>query len=381
MRATLLLTLLLTSTALAAKGTSPAAAPAVRFGEAIASGKAEAALALFDTDALTDEAVRGLSVSAEFVAKLREGQRQAASALVTQLVQNVAQGASFRLLGVTAAQTTTSIYRQHGDAGLAYFELTWRVGDGPVRILDVRPLAGATSFAEDARRLAIVAAAQANPESTARLSSADQLYVKHLATYSTLARSMQAGKHQEALAAYASLPKELQREKLALIFRINAARMGGDRDAYVAAMDDLLRFHAKDPAIVLPTLDLLFARQEYPRLLKALNALDQRVGGDPYLEVMRNTVYVKQGNAAAGRKALQRATQREPSLREPWAALLDLSVRASDHAETARLLDGSAKGADVDWSDVASAEIFASFRASSEGKAWLARQPKRRSRN
>jgi len=377
MRATLLLPLLLCTTAATASGPSPAAAPAQRFGEAIVEGKADTALALFDTDALTDEAVRGLKVPAEFVATLRDGQRKTASSLVGQLIQNVAQGASFRLLRVAGGKSTTSIYRQHSDSGLAYFEFTWRVGDGPVRIVDVRPLAGATSFAEDARRLAIVAAAQADPESAKRLSPADQLYVKHLPTYTTLARSMQAGRHQEALAAWESLPKELQREKLALIFRINAARMAGDQGGYVAAMDDLLRFHAKDPAIVLPSLDLLFARGEYPRLLKALNALDQRVGGDPYLEVMRNTVYVKQGNAAAGRKALQRATQREPTLREPWAALLDVAVREGNHAETSRLLDASAKGANVDWSDVATAEVFGAFRGSPEGKAWLKRQPKR----
>lgn len=377
MRMPLLLSLLVSTSALAAKAPVAIQAPSVRFAEAINAGRADAASALIDTDALTDAAVKGLAVPAPFVAQLREGQRKTATGLTTQLVKNVQQGATFKLLGTQGGKRATSIYRQHSPAGLAYFEMTWRVGDGPVKIIDVRPLAGATSFLEDARRLSVVAAAESDASVAKTLSKGDRLYLENLPTYTSLAVNLQAGKSAEALAAYDALPQLLRQEKLALIFRIQAARLSGDTKLYLAAMDDLMRHHASDPTIVLPTLDVLFSRGEFPRLLKALNALDKRVGGDPYLEVLRNTVYAKQGNAVAGRKALTRATQREPSLREPWTALLDLAMKDADYAETARLLDASAKGADIDWGGVAEAEVFAGFRASPEGAAWIKRQSKR----
>src|SRR5690606_18765939 len=109
MRLSLLLTLLLSSSAFAAKAPVALEAPAARFAEAITSGKEEAASALIDTDALTDEAVKGLKVPSDFVAQLRDGQRKAAAALTTQLVKNVAQGATFKLLTTQGGKRPVSI--------------------------------------------------------------------------------------------------------------------------------------------------------------------------------------------------------------------------------------------------------------------------------
>ena len=72
--------------------------------------------------------------------------------------------------------------------------------------------------------------------------------------------------------------------------------------------------------------------------MASIDRLDQSLGGDAYLDVLRTTMYIEKGDLDAAHRSALRATTREPSLPDGQWALVNVSLAKKDFAETVRVL-------------------------------------------
>jgi hypothetical protein len=94
--------------------------------------------------------------------------------------------------------------------------------------------------------------------------------------------------YENVLAMYASLPNELRASKPLQAMRLSAARKVNEAE-HAAALDEYQKTFSNDPSPYLKWLHPLQRAPRHAELQHALTRLDELVGGDPYLQVVRTS--------------------------------------------------------------------------------------------
>lgn len=327
---------------------------------------------LLDKDALVATAVGGLPVNSQVLVGLKSNFK-----LAEALAAGIKQGDSYRFLHLTNTDGVVHpLFRlllKRG--GVNYHEMTLgRSADGVVRIVDIYVFVQGELLSQTLHRPLVSIAASENRNVAGKLIGSDNDYVTHQNDVVKFAQQSRSGAWAPALATYGQLPESLQHEKTNMILHlIDAEKV--DRTLYEKSIEDFEALYPQDPSLLLIEIDRWFLLREYDKELGYIDQLDKRVGGDPHLDYLRARARLAQGRTADAKMLLTSATQREPGLRRPWEALIDLSLHAKDNAETARLLDDSASAAGIQWTKVGSAKGFADFVNSPEGAEWVKTHP------
>lgn len=204
--------------------------------------------------------------------------------------------------------------------------------------------------------------ARPDPEGSAEL-------IKKMAELRSL---LSAGKNREALAAWKRLPQAFRETRSGLMLRFRAAQGLGD-DEYRRAMEDLKARFPNDPSLALSQVDAFFMRKDFEGALKAIDTIEDAIGGDPYLAVLRTQVLWNLGQADRAKAMLAQAMKNEPDLIDLWWAAVQLSLWRRDHGETARLLAEIESRFDVLMGDLRGNSVYSEFVTSSEFRAWQGR--------
>ena len=183
-----------------------------------------------------------------------------------------------------------------------------------------------------------------------------------------LTGAIRNGKPKEALAIYASLPPGAQKEKAFMLLRLQAAQAANDDTLYLAAMDDLAKTFPNDPCVDLITIDALVMRKEYGKTLAALQRLDKRVGGDPYLKVLQANILAEEGKEDEAAKLVQAAIDAEPTLRGAHYTRLGIANAQQKFGEMVRFLGEYEAAFHEGIEGIETTPDYASFAASAEYK-------------
>jgi predicted Zn-dependent protease len=121
-------------------------------------------------------------------------------------------------------------------------------------------------------------------------------------------------------------------------------------------------------------MDYHFLKQDYPKTAKAVDQLDQQVGGDPYLNLIRANIAIGQNDAEAARGFVETLIKALPDkATEGYGILLDQAIEAQNHAETTRVLKALEAETPVRFPiDFNKAKPFADYMASPEYEKWKA---------
>ena len=176
----------------------------------------------------------------------------------------------------------------------------------------------------------------------------------------------------EALKIYDQLPEAAKGDKAMQIVRMTAASQA-DEAAYKAALDDFEKRFKGDSSLELMQIDQQFMRKDYAAVGKTLDRLDARVGGDPYLNLMRANARMIQNDLSGAKQFAAKAAAAEPGLYDAHDALLMISLKEKNHAETAKQLALFEDHFGMAFQDLANAPDFADFVQSPEYQAWLKR--------
>ena len=195
--------------------------------------------------------------------------------------------------------------------------------------------------------------------------------------------ALQAGKPATAEAILSNLPPRWQKQKSIMQMRIVAAngvaaqKMQAGKpigNAYRQAVEAFQTTFPKADNLPLLLMDYHFLKQDYPKTAKAVDQLDQQVGGDPYLNLIRANIAIGQNDAEAARGFVETLIKALPDkATEGYRILLDQAIEAQNHAETTRVLKALEAETPVRFPiDFNKAKPFADYMASPEYEKWKA---------
>jgi tetratricopeptide (TPR) repeat protein len=186
---------------------------------------------------------------------------------------------------------------------------------------------------------------------------------------------MQAGRWQEAQTLLESLPAGLRAAKPMQLAAVQIASELGD-EAYLKALNVYTKEFPNDPSLALVAIDRAILRKEYDVAIKYMTELDARVGGDPYLDVLKAGTLSMAGRHDEALVAAKRATEREPTLVDGWWQLLTVQAALKQHSDALPTIETLRDkfAADVATNTLAGDERFGALVESPEYVAWAAKQ-------
>jgi tetratricopeptide (TPR) repeat protein len=331
-----------------------------------------------DIKSMVDLALKGLDVAPDLMTGFRTGAKsfQLGTVVVTQSIQNGGSYKFLRLRVVDGQPRAQFRLLQSSEGGLNYHELILAVpAAGAPSVPDVYIYLSAECMSETLRRAMLPAVAEQNKGVIAKLTGQQNDFIKSLAKIQAMQALVKQGKHAEALAALKGLPASLQTDKNILITRVGIAA-NVDEGEYVAAMDAMRKALPNDACLDIMSLDALFLRKKYAEAIQAADRLEQLVGGDPYLNVVRGSVYYAQKQLDKGRECVQKALDAEPKLIQAHFTMITICIDQKDYAAVAKTLSFLENDMGVELNDLTQVPEYADFVKSEQYKTWQAGRKK-----
>jgi tetratricopeptide (TPR) repeat protein len=238
--------------------------------------------------------------------------------------------------------------------------------DGSLRIVDVYLRGLGDWFSEAIRSTAITL-------STKRVGMGlfvPNEYVSGMEDILSMEPLRRSGKADAALKVYFKLPPFLQKAKIALASRLAAAREQGD-EASRAALEALQTAFPADPSVSILIIAPLTDLRRFAEALAAVDALENVVGRDPYLDFKRSEILFMAEDYGKAQEVALKAIREEKTLIEPYQILVKISIREKKYSDTARWLTSLENDARVQLADPTQISELKEFVASPEYRAWV----------
>ncbi len=344
--------------------------------EAIRTGDTKTFDDAIDWDALLESASGGLpgaeQASRIIVGGIRQPER-GGSTLAQVLVLNTFGGGGYRLLRIRQQDgRQRAIFRIAGaDSGLNYHEMILvRKPGGQINVVDLYDYASAELFSKELRRSFLPLGPGPSRNLATGLSEMERDRLKHFSQYLELTAAVSAGRGEQALGIYNALPESLQRDKHVLMLRLQASQTV-DEPTFAAAIEAFHRCHpnALSPDLVL--IDGHITYGQYDEALACIDRLDEAVGGDPYLNVMRAGIHVEMQDYAKAKQLVRQALDTDGTLVDAYWTLASISMLEKDFAETTRLLKTLADRFEIEMADLTTLPDYAEYVKSPHYQQWL----------
>lgn len=348
----------------------------------IANGDRQFVARAIDLDAMLDRGIGDVEVDATFDRDFRGGLASNFD-YAGQMVEAVTElGADFEFLRVLPADPRATdplasdlprvLFRASGDPGLNYHEFTLRLDDDHVRIMDIEVHVLGEPLSTVFGRAYLTAAADADRNLIAKLVGGKSEYVGALPTIVQMRESLDSAP-ERTLELWETLPESVQRLPEILLLRVHAARAVDD-EIYSDAMQDFARWHPSSSALDLMTFDVHVIAEDHDAALASVDRIDERVGGDPYLDFLRAGVHFDAGRKGRAVQFARVAMEREPRLgeRAHWT-LIEFGLADEKYDMVLELLLALERDYDIVFGDLAEFEVYAGFVASPAGERWRTR--------
>jgi tetratricopeptide (TPR) repeat protein len=290
-----------------------------------------------------------------------------------QILQAIGDDGSYKLLRIrTVDGRPRPLFRMiHSDGRINYHEYVLaRHKDGEVATEDVFILMTGERISQTMRRLVIPFFASVRNKSLLQKIAPDEL--GNLKTFGAMADAIRAGDFKSAVAHYRTLPRKYQEQKPVLIGYVQATmNLGADGEGeYLAALETFRKLYPDDAAVDFISIDYFYLKKQYDQARKAIDRLDQAVGGDPYLNVVRGNASMEAGRFEEARQAMEKAIQAEPDATNAYWVRISLALREKKHADTLKWLQAIVEKCHVEVQDLAAVPEYADFVKSPQYGEW-----------
>jgi predicted Zn-dependent protease len=350
---------------------------AEEFERAVTAGDLNAANALVDWRAVFDRALAGLDMPAQARTDARAGFKDSATGangLMATFIAQLKNGAKFKLLRIRTVdeQKRPLLRLTFSEPGVNYYEFVLVRGvNGKVLAADMYVFGAGELLSESTRRTAVPIVLAGLKSGDAEFREND--YMKHISEIQAMAAALREGRPREALDVYARLPDSLKKEKFALLARATAATAVGEKE-YDEAVGDLRSSFPDDPCLDLISLPGHFAHKRYDEARAALDRVDEAVGGDPYLDVMRGTAYLKQKKYKNAIEHARKAAAAEKDLLPAYWLRVAIALAEKEFKVVTSVLILIERDFGVDVGDLTAKPEYAEYVKSPRYKEWLKRK-------
>jgi tetratricopeptide (TPR) repeat protein len=206
-----------------------------------------------------------------------------------------------------------------------------------------------------------------------RLFGLEKIDPETVATMTRFAEQKRKGQFREALATSRKLPDRIANDRVMLVVQASLAALAKDDAEYERVLGKIAARYSDDPGAAFMLMDHYFLKQDLPRFLKAIDAVEKRIGVDGVTRQLRAAGYYGLKDYATSLKYADESIGLEPG------RLGGYDVRASALVGLGRFGDAIAqyKALEEDYELMFTREVFADdpmfekFVASKEFKAWL----------
>jgi hypothetical protein len=347
-----------------------------QFGQAFAAAAARGDIAaiesLWDFDEMVRRGASGIDVTPSQLASFGAGLKSSLfRPFQTEVPTTVAQKGTYRYVHTRDFQGVRRVLLRltTSDGGFSYQELTVeRRPDGRLRAVDLFVYSVGSLVTTEARQNLLQLFA-GNQSLLAKLTGAENEYLKNLPLIGELVRLQQAGAYAQVLSRYSELPPAVQRTKQALMIRLQAAQKIG-RPEYMAALADIQKHLPQDSVTDTLMIDAYQYQGKWDQALAAIERLDQAVGGDAFLHFVRAQVFIQQRNVDAARRSQAILDQWDANFGPSHLNHLLLSLAERNFDETVRRLDKLASELGIVIQQMESNPLYAEFIKSPQYAAW-----------
>ena len=301
-----------------------------RLERAAAEGDEEAFSKVIAYEAIADRAVRLLKND-----EIREGVRGGLLSSISQLgrsiITSVSSGGHYDFLRVRERKGHTFLlFRLIGpNSSLDYHEYLLTDGEqGQRRIEDLYQYSiGAFISESTSRAFRLFEKRVLDPKEQ-----------REAALIARFAQAADAGKPEDVVRAYKALPERLRREKSFAAAYVKAASQLGEV-AYRSALKLFLDYFPDEIAGDLLGIDFFFAQELYGDAQRCVDRIGRTLGGDPYLDVIRASLYLHAGDSERAVERAKAAILAEKDLLPGYYVLLDIALATENHSGTVKGLD------------------------------------------
>jgi tetratricopeptide (TPR) repeat protein len=350
-------------------------AAATKYAQAITDGDANAAKGLVDFN----EVLRRATANVEVTEDVRRG---FASGFLgstgnggyeRQLTGLLEGGGRCDALRVHQVGNETRVWmRLTSDSqGLVYQDLIFfRGADKQPHVADMYVVAAGELLSQTIRRMYIPLAASNDKNLLERLTGAESDFVKHASDLQQMMAQMQ-NQPAAALASYRRLPESLRKNKAIMLIRVQAAASADERE-YLTAMEEFQKEFPEDAAVEMQSIDWHLLREEYDEAIASVDAVDQIVGGDPFLHTMRANILTEKGDFTAAEQAANKAIEADATMTDAYWVLVNVAIRKGDFAATLGSLKRLDQAFEMEWGDLSEISDYAEFVQSPQFQEWNA---------
>ncbi|HEU0031174.1 MAG TPA: hypothetical protein VFQ53_11115 [Kofleriaceae bacterium] len=315
----------------------------------------------FLPEVMVARAVSGRSISRTQVSQL---ERELDGKIGTMLCTNMKADSYTYLRTQMVDGTPRPLFRVLGDAGVNYHELELDKRGGEIKIADLYIYMTGERLSDTFANL--IDTLMASPDMMG--SSLTMTRIRQL---------MASGDYASARQELQSLPSKLRQSKPMMLMDVQLTSELDNEAEYGKAIDAYAKAFPNDPSLDLVQVDGTLMKKKYAETLAILDRLDKRLGGDPYLDVLRAGALSESGKLEDAVTAAQKATTREPTLEPAWWQLLTTQSAAKHYGDALKTLETLRDkfGAKTDAASLRADERFIKLAASKEYAAWIKGAP------
>lgn len=339
---------------------------------AIASKNLSAFNALVSWPTIASKATKSLSGKAidefrtEFLKEI-----QTNNSLGAKIIATVNNGGTYEFLELKkSSSTVVAIFRMilPGGRGVNYHEYQLaKTKDKNVIAADIYVYLAGETLSKSVRRNLITAMAENGDASKVNLSGTDKLMAENVSIIKDLTKALSEGNAEGARSLLLKLPAEVRADKALQTLTLNTYRKSS---AFATVVEQVRKSNPDDVFMEMLAIDAFASQKKYDEAIKAINKVSTRVGGDPYLMVLKGRMELKKGNEKVGRKLITDAIESDDSLLNGYWNLVSFSLKDKKHEETLRLLKKIDSKFKVNFRDLRDIPTYTEFVKSSQFAEW-----------
>ena len=293
------------------------------------------------------------------------------NSLGAKIIQTVKSGGTYEFLQLTKNKNTVvAIFRMllPGGKGVNYHEYALaKTKAGQVVASDIYVYLTGENLSKTIRRNLVSALSDQETGSSVKLSGKDELLSDHVATIKSLNEALAKSDANGARTQILKLPMELRNDKAIQALTLNVYR---NSKSFKTVLGGVRKACPDDVFMDMIAIDVMVRQKQYDDAITAIERINTKVGGDPYMKILHGRMLLNKGDEKNGRRLIQESVSEDDGILTGYWSLVSFSLKDKDHAQTLKLLKKIHLRFGVKFKDLRDIPSYKTFVTSVEFQQW-----------
>lgn len=295
------------------------------------------------------------------------------NSLGAKIISTVQNGGTYDFMELKKNnKTVVAVFRMilPGGRGVNYHEyILAKTKSNLVVAADIYVYLTGETLSKSIRRNLITALAESKSAQGVKLSESEQLFVKNISTVKELTTAVSSNKSTEARELLLKLPATMRKDKAVQSLMLTTYR---NASSFNTVLDQVRKANPDDVFMEMLAIDAYAGQKKYEKAIESIDKISARVGGDPYLAILKGRMHLNLGQREEGEALIREAVELDDQLLSGYWNLISFALQDQDHGETLKLLKIIDERFKIKFRDLKEIPSYKNFIASSEYKEWIA---------